>query len=113
MSVMTVTNRRVRALGRRVAVKVWEPEKVTKSGIVIPETAQERPQVGEVISVGPQVKCGVKEGDEVVIANYAGTDVKLPDKTVTVLSEDDILMVLDESEGAAVHKLQEAARADG
>jgi chaperonin GroES len=91
---LTAAHKTVQAVGHRIAVRIWDPIAGTKGGIVIPETAQERPQVGKVLSVGPQVHCGVKVGDTVVMASYAGADVALNSATVTVVSEDDILMVL-------------------
>jgi len=80
-------------------VKAIEREEVTKSGLVLPDTAKERPQEGEVIAVGPgkmgddgkRIKMEVKEGDTVIFARYAGTEVKWDDEEYLILRESDIL----------------------
>ena len=97
----------LRPLGDRVVVESIEKEDVTPSGIVLPETAKEKPQEGLVLAVGPgrwdedgekRIALDVKEGDKVLYAKYAGTEVKLPDnKKVLVLRESDILAVIVES----------------
>jgi chaperonin GroES len=89
-------------LGDRVVVKPLTREEVTRSGIVLPDTAQEKPQEGEVLSVGPgrvldsgqKQPVEVKQGDRVVYARYAGTEFKLDDDDLLILSERDILAVL-------------------
>src|SRR5207302_7009787 len=89
----------LRPLGDRVVVKPLEREEVTKSGIVLPGTAQEKPQEGEVVAVGPgrvldngqRVTIDLKQGDRVLFAKYAGTEVKLEDEELLILSERDIL----------------------
>ena len=86
-------------LGDRVVVKPTEREEVTKSGIVLPGTAQEKPQEGEVIAVGPgrvldngqRSPMDLKQGDRVLFAKYAGTEFKLDEDELLVLSERDIL----------------------
>jgi len=97
----------LRPLGDRVVVESIEKEDVTPSGIVLPETAKEKPQEGLVLAVGPgrwdedgekRIALDVKEGDKVLYAKYAGTEVKLPgNKKVLVLRESDILAVIVES----------------
>jgi chaperonin GroES len=90
---------KLQPLGDRVVVKPLEREEVTKSGIVLPGTAQEKPQEGEVIAVGPgrvldngqRVNIELKTGDRVLFAKYAGTEFKLDDDELLVLSERDIL----------------------
>jgi chaperonin GroES len=90
---------KLQPLGDRVVVKPLEREEVTKSGIVLPGTAQEKPQEGEVIAVGPgrvldngqRVSIELKTGDRVLFAKYAGTEFKLEDDELLVLSERDIL----------------------
>ncbi|MGD9155699.1 MAG: co-chaperone GroES, partial [Bacillota bacterium] len=75
----------IKPLGERVVLKVIENEVTTKSGIVLPDTAKEKPQMGEVLAVGPgkmldngqRVALDVKAGDRVLFAKYAGTEVKL------------------------------------
>jgi chaperonin GroES len=89
-------------LGDRVVVKPSTQEEVTKSGIVLPGTAQEKPQEGEVLAVGPgrvldsgqKLPMELKTGDKVVYARYAGTEFKLEDDELLILSERDILAVL-------------------
>jgi len=95
----------LKPLGDRVVVKPLPREEVTKSGIVLPDTAKEKPQQGEVLAVGPgrllddgkRVPMDLKEGDRVLFAKYAGTEFKLDDQELLILSERDILAVLSES----------------
>ncbi|MGQ9705363.1 MAG: co-chaperone GroES, partial [Actinomycetota bacterium] len=93
-----------RPLGDRVVVEPVEQEEKTPSGIILPETAKEKPQEGKVIAVGPgrrddkgeRVPMDVKEGDRVLFAKYAGTEVKLEgDQKVLILKESDILAVIE------------------
>jgi len=95
----------LRPLADRVVVEPKEEEEVTASGIVLPETAKEKPQKGSVIAVGPGktddqgnlIPMEVKVGDVVLYAKYGGTEVKLSgDQTVLVLRESDILAVIEE-----------------
>jgi len=92
----------IKPLGDRVVVKMVEAEETTKSGIVLPGSAKEKPQIAEVIAVGPgglvdvkEVKMEVKVGDKVIISKYAGTEVKLDDKEYTILRQSDILAVVN------------------
>jgi len=86
-------------LGDRVVVKALVREEVTKSGIVLPDTAKEKPQEGEVIAVGPGrllengtlVPLSVAVGDRVLYAKYAGTEVKLEEEEYLVLNDRDVL----------------------
>jgi len=86
-------------LGDRVVVKPRSKEEVTKGGIVIPDTAKEKPQEGEVIAVGPgrmtedgkRIAMDVKVGDIVIYAKYGGTELKEDDEELIVLRESDIL----------------------
>ena len=97
---------KLKPLGDRVVIEPIEKEEVTPSGIVLPETAKEKPQEGLVLAVGPgrwdedgekRVALDVKEGDKVLYAKYAGTEVKLPDdKKVLVLRESDLLAIIVE-----------------
>ncbi len=92
----------LRPLGDRVVVKPLEREEMTKSGIVLPDTAKEKPQEGEVLAVGPgrvldngeRVKMDVKEGEKIIFAKYSGTEFKLDEDELLILSERDILAVL-------------------
>ncbi len=89
-------------LGDRVVVKPLAQEEVTRGGLVLPGTAQEKPQEGEVLAVGPgrvldsgeRAKMEVKAGDRVVFAKYAGTEFKLEDEELLILSERDLLAVV-------------------
>ncbi|MBQ9562852.1 MAG: co-chaperone GroES [Lachnospiraceae bacterium] len=90
-------------LGDKVVLKQLEAEETTKSGIVLPGTAKEKPQQAEVIAVGPggvvdgkEVEMQVKVGDKVIYQKYAGTDVKLgEDKYVVVRQNDIVAIVVD------------------
>ena len=95
----TSTSTKVQPLGDRVLVKPSTREEVTKSGIVLPDTAKEKPQRGTVVAVGSgrvtedgkKLPMDVKEGDEVLFAKYAGTELKMEDEEYLILSEKDIL----------------------
>lgn len=86
-------------LGDRVVIKPIEREEKTKSGIVIPDTAKEKPQEGEIIAAGPgrlteegkRIALDVKVGDRVLYARYAGTEIKVDDQELIILREADIL----------------------
>jgi|SRR3954462_1548059 chaperonin GroES len=92
----------LRPLGDRVVVKPLEREETTKSGIVLPDTATEKPQQGEVLAVGPgrtldtgeKVVPDVKEGERVLFAKYAGTEVKIEGDDLLILREADILAIV-------------------
>jgi chaperonin GroES len=89
-------------LGDRVVVRPMAKEEMTKSGIVLPDTAKEKPQEGVIVAVGPgkvaddgkRIAMEVKAGDKVLFAKYAGTEVKIEDEELLILSERDILAVL-------------------
>ncbi len=86
-------------LGDRVVIKPLDEEEVTKSGLVLPDTAKEKPQEGEIIAVGPgrvaddgnRIKMEVKKGDRVVYSKYAGTEFKEDDEEYLIVRESDIL----------------------
>ncbi|MBC7251615.1 MAG: co-chaperone GroES [Anaerolineae bacterium] len=95
---------KLKPLGDRVVVEPVEQEEKTASGIILPETAKEKPQEGIVIAVGPgrrdeagkRIPMELKEGDRVLYAKYAGTEVKLGgDKKVLILKESDILAIVE------------------
>ncbi len=94
---------RLRPLGDRVVLRPGSDEKMTKSGIVIPDTAKERPQEGEIIAVGPgrtlddgsREKLGLKAGERVLYAKYSGTEFKLDGEDLLIVSGKDILAVLE------------------
>ena len=84
-------------LGDRVVLKQVEAEETTKSGIVLPGAAKEKPQQAEVIAVGPgteEVKMEVAVGDAVIYSKYAGTEVKLDDEEYIVVKQSDILAIV-------------------
>jgi len=93
----------LRPLGDRVVVKALEHETVTKSGIVLPDTAKEKPQEGEVLAVGPgklldngkHTTLEVKVGQRVLFAKYAGTEVKVNDEDYLILRESDIVGIVE------------------
>jgi chaperonin GroES len=94
---------KISPLNDRVLVKRIEPQDEVRAGIIIPDTAKEKPQEAEVVSVGPgkldengsRVPLSVKAGDRVLIGKYSGTDVKLGDEEHTILREDEILAVVE------------------
>jgi chaperonin GroES len=92
----------LKPLGNRLVVEPLEQEEVTAGGIVLPETAKEKPQKGKVLAVGPgerdedgdRIQMDVKEGDSVLFAKYSGTEIKLDGKKLLILRETDILAIL-------------------
>jgi len=93
---------KIRPLGDRVVIKKVEAEEKTRSGIVLPGTAKEQPQMAEVVEVGPgglidgkDVKMELKAGDKVIFSKYAGTEVKLDGEEYTILKQSDILAVVE------------------
>jgi chaperonin GroES len=93
----------LKPLGDRVVVKALEAEETSRGGIVLPDTAKERPQTGEVLAVGPGktldngtlAAMEIKVGDKVVYSKYGGTEVKVGGEEVILLRADDILGVLE------------------
>jgi chaperonin GroES len=94
----------LKPLGDRIVVKVLESEERTKSGIVIPDTAKEKPQKATVVAVGPgkineengnRIPMDLKVGQTVVFAKYGGTEIKLDGDEYLILSERDVLAVLE------------------
>ena len=98
-----------RPLGDRVLVKRVEEETTTKGGIIIPDTAKEKPQEGEVLAVGPggrdedgdYIAMNVKVGDRILFGKWSGTEVKIDGDDLIIMKESDILGVLDKSEAKA------------
>jgi chaperonin GroES len=92
----------LRPLGDRVVIKPLAREDVTKSGLVLPDTAKEKPQQGEIVAVGPgrvldsgeRVSLDLNAGDRVLFAKYAGTEFKHEDDELLILSEKDVLAVM-------------------
>ncbi len=94
---------KLKPLGDRLVVEPIEREERTASGIILPETAKEKPQEGKVLAAGPgrtdddgkRVPMDVKVGDTVLYAKYAGTEVKINDKKLLILKESDILAIVE------------------
>lgn len=93
---------KIKPLADRVVIKMLEAEEKTKSGIVLPGSAKEQPQMAEVIEVGPggivdgkEIKMEVKVGDRVIFSKYAGNEVKLEGVDYTILRQSEILAVIE------------------
>ena len=91
----------LRPLGDRVVIKKVEVEEKTKSGIVLPSSAKEQPQMAEVVAIGSEIlndekkKDQIKVGDKVIFSKYSGTEVKVDEEELTVLKLSDILAVVE------------------
>ena len=113
---------KLKPLGDRLIVKAVEEEETTASGIVLPDTAKEKPQRGKVLAVGDgkvsddgkRVPIDVSDGDEVLYSKYGGTEVKLDGEDVLILQEHDILATVTPSEApaAAAAPAEQAAGAE-
>ena len=94
---------KIKPLGDRILVEPIEAEEEVKGGIVIPDTAKEKPQRGKVIAVSPgkldesgkRIRMNVKVGDRVLYSKYAGTEVKIEDEEYLIMSESDILAIIE------------------
>jgi len=92
-----------RPLGDRVLVKRVEEETKTKGGIIIPDTAKEKPQEGEVVAVGPgardedgdYIKMDLKAGDKILFGKWSGTEVKVDGQDLLIMKESDVLGVIE------------------
>ncbi|AAK80650.1 chaperonin GroES [Clostridium acetobutylicum] len=94
---------KIRPLGDRVVIKRLEAEETTKSGIVLPSSAKEKPQMAEVVAVGPggvvdgkEIQMQVKTGDKVFFSKYSGTEIKVDNEELLILRQDDILGIVEE-----------------
>lgn len=92
----------LKPLGDRVVVRALEREEKTAGGILLPDTAKEKPQEGEIVAVGQgryedgkRVALDVKVGDKVIFSKYAGTEIKVQDEEVLILRESDILAIIE------------------
>lgn len=92
----------IKPLGDRVVIKLLETEETTKGGIVLPGSAKEKPQMAEVLAVGPggmvdgkEVVMEVKVGDHVIYSKYAGTEVKMDDDEYIIVRQSDILAIVE------------------
>jgi chaperonin GroES len=94
---------KLKPLGNRLVVEPLEAEEVTAGGIVLPETAKEKPQKGTVLSIGPgerdekgkRIEMDVQKGDIVLYAKYAGTEIKVDGKKLLILKETDVLAIIE------------------
>ena len=104
MATATASTTKLRPLGDRVVIQPTPREEMTKSGIVLPDTAKEKPQEGSVLAVGPgrilddgkRESVDVKVGDKVLYAKYAGTEFKVDENELLIVSQKDILAVVGE-----------------
>ena len=92
----------IKPLLDRVVVKMLEAEETTKSGIILAAAAQEKPQIAQIIAVGPggvvdgkEVKMELKAGDKVIMSKYAGTQVKVDGEEYTILRQSDLLAIVE------------------
>ncbi len=93
----------VKPLADRVVVKPLEQEEEKRGGIIIPDTAKEKPEKGEIVAVGPgklndagvRVALEVKKGDKVLFGKYAGTEIKVDGQEVMILREEDVLAIIE------------------
>jgi chaperonin GroES len=100
----TATSSKLRPLGDRVVVKPTPREEMTKSGIVLPDTAKEKPQEGVILAAGPgriledgkREQMDVNENDRVLYAKYAGTEFKLDGEELLIISQKDILAIVED-----------------
>lgn len=101
----------IRPLADRVVIKSVEAEETTKSGIILTAAAQEKPSIAEIVAVGPggtvdgkEVEMFVKVGDKVLISKYSGTEVKVDGVEYSIVRQDDILAVVEESTAKSAPK---------
>ena len=100
----TATATKLRPLGDRVVIEPTPREEMTKSGIVLPDTAKEKPQEGQILAAGPgrfledgkREQMDVKEGQKVLYAKYAGTEFKVDGEDLLIVSQKDILAVVED-----------------
>ena len=92
----------IKPLGDKVVIKKLKAEETTKSGIILSSGAQQKPQIAEIIAVGPggivdgnEIKMEVKVGEKVIIRDYAGTTVKLDGEEVIIVRQEDILAIVE------------------
>ena len=103
MATATASATKLRPLGDRVVIQPTAREEMTKSGIVLPDTAKEKPQEGTILAAGPgrilddgkREAMDVKKGDKVLYAKYAGTEFKIDDEDLLIVSQKDILAIVE------------------
>ena len=94
---------KLKPLGDRILVKRVEEEETKKGGIIIPDTAKEKPQQGEVVAVGPgrvddtgkKIPMELKKGDRILFGKYSGSEVKLGDEEYLIMREEDVLGIIE------------------
>ncbi len=93
---------KIKPLADRVVIKMQEAEETTKSGIILAGSAKEKPEIAEIVAVGPggivdgkEVKMQLKVGDKVLTSKYSGTEVKIDDEEYTILRQSDVLAIVD------------------
>jgi chaperonin GroES len=104
LATATASTTKLRPLGDRVVIQPTAREEMTKSGIVLPDTVKEKPQKGLVLAVGPgrtlddgkRESIDVKKGDTVLYAKYAGTEFKIDDEELLIVSQKDILAIVED-----------------
>ena len=104
MATATASATKLRPLGDRVVIQPTPREEMTKSGIVLPDTVKEKPQEGKVIAAGPgrilddgkREAMDIKKGDKVLYAKYAGTEFKIDDEELLIVSQKDILAIVED-----------------
>jgi chaperonin GroES len=104
LATATASATKLRPLGDRVVIKPTPREEMTKSGIVLPDTAKEKPQEGTILAVGPgrfledgkREQMDVKEGQKVLYAKYAGTEFKVDGEELLIVSQKDILAIVED-----------------
>jgi chaperonin GroES len=104
LATATASATKLRPLGDRVVVRPTPREEMTKSGIVLPDTAKEKPQEGTIVAAGPgrilddgkREPMDIKEGQKVLYAKYAGTEFKLDDEELLIVSQKDILAIVED-----------------
>jgi chaperonin GroES len=109
----------LKPLGDRLIVEALEEEETTVSGIVLPDTAKEKPQRGRVLAVGPgprdedgnHIKMEIEEGDEIIYSKYGGTEIKLGTDEYLILREADVLAKVVSSKGKSTKKKELAGAA--
>ena len=104
MATATATSTKLRPLGDRVVIQPTPREEMTKTGIVLPDTAKEKPQEGKILAAGPgriledgkREPMDVKKGDKVLYAKYAGTEFKVDGEELLIVSQKDILALVED-----------------
>ena len=93
---------KIKPLADRVVIKMQEAEETTKSGIILASSAKEKPEIAEIVAVGPggivdgkEVKMELRVGDKVLTSKYSGTEVKIDDEEYTILRQSDVLAIVD------------------